>query len=286
MGSVAQPQIAPEQDAVVWSPALRLAFRFAFSYFILYAAPEGGRTSALYRVPGLSKVYTSYIHGWHVLLPWVAIHLFHLSGQATTYFPTGSGSTTLAYIQNLVFVVIAFAVALVWTVLDRKRKDYRTLHEWLRILLRYTLALTLFSYGFAKIFPLQFRPTGFRQLVEPYGEFSPMGVLWSFMGASIAYTIFGGFSEALGGALLLFRRTTTFGALWSAVVLANVVALNFCYDVPVKLYSTNLLIMALFLLVPDFGRLLNVLVLNRTAAASTAGGLRFQHPRLRQAARS
>ena len=36
----------------------------------------------------------------------------------------------------------------------------------------------------------------------------------------------------------------------AAAAMTNVVALNFCDDVPVKLYSTNILLMAVFLLVP------------------------------------
>ncbi len=41
--------------------------------------------------------------------------------------------------------------------------------------------------------------------------------------------------------------------------------LNFSYDVPVKLYSSHLLLMAFFLAAHDLRRLANVLVLNRTA---------------------
>jgi hypothetical protein len=48
-------------------------------------------------------------------------------------------------------------------------------------------------------------------------------------------------------------------------VLANIVALTFCYDVPVKLYSSHLLLMAVFLVAPDLRRLLN-LVWNRPTA--------------------
>jgi hypothetical protein len=34
-------------------------------------------------------------------------------------------------------------------------------------------------------------------------------------------------------------------------LVANIVALNFCYDVRVKLYWTNLFLMAIYLLLPD-----------------------------------
>ena len=68
-------------------------------------------------------------------------------------------------------------------------------------------------------------------LIEPYGQFSPMGVLWSFMGMSRAYTVFSGIVEITGCVLLVFRRTTMLGAMVSAVALLNVVVLNFSYDI-------------------------------------------------------
>jgi hypothetical protein len=48
----------------------------------------------------------------------------------------------------------------------------------------------------------------------------------------------------------------------------NVVMLNFCYDVPVKLYSLNLLSLALFLTLPEAQKLLQIFVLNRSTAPS------------------
>jgi hypothetical protein len=67
--------------------------------------------------------------------------------------------------------------------------------------------------------------------------------------------------------LLLFRQTTTLGALLGAATMTNVVALNFMYDVPVKLFSLHLLIALVIIAAADVPRLVNVLVLNRPAAA-------------------
>jgi hypothetical protein len=259
-----------------WSLGRRIVFRLVCCYFLLYMAPESGRFDLVSVFPGGEWLANVYGGLWHKLVPWVAIHVFHLSGKATTYFPTGSGDTTLDYIENLLYVVFAVAAAAIWSAADYRRKDYRRLDSWLRIAVRYTLAFTMFGYGFAKVFPLQFRAPGFQKLLEPYGDFSPMGVLWSFMGASLAYTIFAGLCEVTGGALLLFRRTATLGALVSFGVLLNIALLNFCYDVPVKLYSTNLVLMAVFLAAPDLRRLLNFLVLNRVADPADLSSPRFE----------
>lgn len=275
--TVAANALLPEQPShAAWPLPQRIIFRFLFCYFLLYSLPESGRVTFVSMIPGLGFLSHAYISAWHALVPWVAIHIFHLSGVRTTYFPTGSGDTTLAYVQNLCYLLFALLATIVWSLADYQRPDYRWLHSWLRVLVRYTLVFTLFSYGFAKVFPLQFGPPRFSQLIEPFGEFSPMGVLWSFMGASTVYIIFSGVAEVLGGLLLLFRRTSTLGALVSFAVLLNVMVLNFCYDVPVKLYSMNLVLMAVFLLANDWRRLLAVFVLNRPAAPADLSMPRFR----------
>jgi uncharacterized membrane protein YphA (DoxX/SURF4 family) len=252
----------------MWHPAKRALFRFAFCYFVLYSWPEGGRVDFLSILPGGEPVSNWLNKPLHAVVPWIATRIFHVTGEPATYFPTGSGDTTLQYITQLLYLVMALGAAALWSLLDRKRPNYIRLQFWFRILLRYLLAVTLFAYGFAKVFPLQFGPPGPAKLVEPYGEFSPMGVLWSFMGASVPYIIFSGACEVAGGLLVLFRRTTTLGALVSMTVMANVVALNFFYDVPVKLYSANILLMAVVLAAPDVARLFDFFVRNRPVAAA------------------
>ena len=134
------------------------------------------------------------------------------------------------------------------------------------------------------MFPVQFRQFGLQRLIEPYGEFSPMGSLWSFMAASTPYTIFAGTSEVLGGLLLLFRRTVTLGSLVAFGVLVNVVMMNFCYDVPVKLYSTNLLLMAGYLASRDLRRLFGFFIGNRATSPANLTYPRFRRRGLRLAA--
>lgn len=63
--------------------------------------------------------------------------------------------------------------------------------------------------------------------------------------------------------MLFFRRTTTLGALILVAVLSNVVAINYFYDVPVKLFSSMLLLMDFFLLAPDTRRLTDIFILNK-----------------------
>jgi hypothetical protein len=162
-------------------------------------------------------------------------------------------------------LLIALVITVIWTVLDRKRLGYPTLYRWLNLYVRFSLGTTMIGYGAFKVISSQFVAPSLERLMQSYGDSSPMGLLWTFMGASEPYTMFVGFAEMIAGILLFPRKTSTLGALMSVGVLSNVVALNFSYDVPVKLYSMHLLAMAIFLLLPDARRLANFFILNRPA---------------------
>jgi hypothetical protein len=253
-----------------WSLARRFAFRCACVYFLLYSFPQP--LQALFGasfLPGWATYPWEKLSGWYdsgsnAFYVWVGKHCF---GVQIEILPTGSGDTLLAYVQLPTMLALALVGALVWSWFARNVKEHARAYGWLRIYLRYVVAVTLLGYGLYKIFPLQFGTPRLDRLMEPYGESSPMGILWTFMAASVPYTFFGGLMEALGGVLLFWRRTTTLGALVAIAVMSNVVMLNFCYDVPVKLYSAHILLMAAFLVLPDARRLLDVLLLNRPTAA-------------------
>jgi uncharacterized membrane protein YphA (DoxX/SURF4 family) len=168
---------------------------------------------------------------------------------------TGSGDTMFAYLEVLLLALVAIAVAIGWTAVDRTSDDARVARA-LRIVLRWWLAMVLVSYGLAKVFEIQFREPPAWILDQRVGDKSPMGFLWTFMGHSRPYTIGAGLAECVGAWLLLWRRTATIGALVIAIVMTNVVAMNFCYDVPVKLYSLELLAAALAVAAPDLRRMM------------------------------
>lgn len=196
-------------------------------------------------------------------MTWVASRLFDIK---ITVYPLGSGDTTYNYIEIFCYAVTAAAGAAIWSIFDWNRRDYCKLHQWINVLLRYVLFVTMLSYGFSKVFRGQFSDPTTDQLMRTYGESSPMGLLWTFMAASAPYTIFSGVAEVVGGILLIPRRTATLGALVCAGVMLNVVLLNFCYDTPVKLYSSHLMFMAIFIALSEFRNLTNIFILGRPAA--------------------
>src|SRR5262249_24603807 len=97
------------------------------------------------------------------------------------------------------------------------------------------------------------------------------------------YTALTGAIELLGGVLLFSRRTTTLGALVCIGVMANIVALNFLYDIPVKLFSSHLLAVALVLVALDGRRLIAVFLRGEAVPARATEPILPERVRLRWA---
>lgn len=216
---------------------------------------------------------------WATLVPWYGEHVLGIE-QPLVNVPSGSGDTTFKWVRIAVFAALAVALAALST-LRLGAREPAPARLWIRILVRYYLAANMLNYGLAKVLVLQFQPPTLDRLAQRFGDASPMGLLWTFMGYSPAYTIFTGVLEILGGLLLLSRKTTLAGALLLVGVLANVVMLNLCYDVPVKQFSIHLLAMALLLLAPQRRRLWGLL--SGAATPATAPEEPFPSPRGRRA---
>lgn len=250
-----------------WSLATRMAFRLVFVYEILYNFPF-----PLSMVAAIRGVF-----GWYDALLarmtiWTGAHIVHLS-KPLVHSPLAGGDSLFGWVRNLTLILITVASAALWTILDRRRTHYRTLQEWLWLYVRVVLGSALIGYGALKVIKVQFPDMFLWRLLSPYSDSSPAGLLWSFMGYSRTYNMFSGLVEFIGGALLFVPRLATLGALVCVGAMANVFALNLGYDVSVKLYSLNLLLMGIYLLIPEGRRLLNVFVLNRPAEP-------VQHPPL------
>lgn len=213
-------------------------------------------------VEGTFQGVAGYEQGKRQVVTWFSKAVL---AKEISIFPGGSGDTTYNYVEVLVFVLAALAIGVVWTFATRGSPVSLRVCDFVNVLVRYNLAAVMLSYGWHKVWPIQMPAPGPDRLIGNIGDMSPMGILWTLMGTSAAYQIFGGLGEVAGGALLLFRRTALLGALVTAGVMANVVALNFCFDVPVKLFSSHLLLQAVFLIAPHAARLLALLLANLPA---------------------
>ncbi|WP_228538230.1 hypothetical protein [Nocardia sp. XZ_19_385] len=124
----------------------------------------------------------------------------------------------------------------------------------------------LLWYGIAKLVPNQMPYPPLTALLEPFGSLTRMEVLWNQVGISPVYQMALGAVEVLAAVLLLVSRTATLGGMLALICLAQVFLLNMTYDVPVKLFSFHLLLVALVVLAPQVRTLANILVLQRQSA--------------------
>lgn len=99
-----------------WSLPRRLGFRILFCYFGLFFFPPP--------LPGFDWLRGLWNRGCTRVTEWVAVYIVHL-GQALDTTDNGSADTTAAWIQLDWSLALAVAVAAVWTIAERRRRDDR-----------------------------------------------------------------------------------------------------------------------------------------------------------------
>lgn len=241
-----------------WSATRKFFTLLLIFYLLFYMFPF-----PFDQIPGLNILTVFYGRAIDFINLWVGKNMLQLENLQKIQ-STGSGDTTFDYVKLVTFLLLALLTSVIVFLATRKRINYDRLYYWTIVYARYYVGLYLIVYGLFKLVEGQFAFHDFGRLEENFGDASPMGLLWTFMGHSKIYGGFTGIMEAGAGFLLLFHNTKTLGALLSVAVMSNVVLMNFCFDVPVKLFSSHLLIISIIILIPNLKKLYNFFVLNKT----------------------
>lgn len=254
--AVVAPPVTSEKPVVpvaAWKPYERILFRIAFIFFIAIC------------IPNSREWYTIVFN-----IDWTNLHyrdLYDIArfGSGINLFGNSLfGSTLLGYANWIITAVIAIAGGLLWTLIMQRRKternEYRLLYYWLRVVVRYRAGIGIIGFGFTKLLPVQMPYPSLGLLNTNFGDFTAQKIYWLSIGIVPWYQIFAGVVEVLAGALLLFRRTTTVGAMLLFGALGDIVYVNFAYDGGVHVYSSYFVLLAAFLLVNDIPKLYNLLI--------------------------
>jgi hypothetical protein len=179
-------------------------------------------------------------------LYWLDRHFFHTGYNPKIHqsFPQDNHYGVIFYLSLLLFALLG---TLLWSVLDRNRPQYNRLLFWFRLFIRYTLAIVMFGYGIDKFIPVQMSYPKVDDLLTP---------------------LLTGAGEIIGSFLMLNRRSAVLGYLLQLVILINVVAFNIFYNVPVKMFSTQLLVYTVFLLNPFLLRLGQLFFMGKTISVT------------------
>jgi len=231
----------------VWTDREKLLFRFFFLFFILQAIP-------------LSVDFFKIVFGFN----WLHISygdIFNLTRLSAKFLP-GADS----FINWIIVAVIAVSGLVAWGKSKYKDIDYDKFYYWLRVVVRYRLAIGIIGYGFIKFFPLQAPFPSISNLNTSYGDFTDWKIFSMSLGIVPTYEAFLGAIEILAGLLLFFRKTATIGAAIILVFTGNVFISNLAYEGGEFVYASYLIIFALFVLWFDAQRIYSLISLERATA--------------------
>ena len=135
-----------------------------------------------------------------------------------------TGTVGIALLGSVAYVVV-------WHRREQAgRVDSGLRHAWLQGIIRYWLALSISTYGFAKILKTQFETPDYR-LDMPIGEVSGFGLTWYYFGHIYALGVIIALFQLGGSILLLYRRTTLLGAMILLPVMVNIVLINYFFHI-------------------------------------------------------
>ena len=129
-------QVKPVVLMPGWHLGPRIAFRFCFVYLGLFCLSTQ-IFGSLFPIPKLEIPDLSLL--LRPLLFWTADRVFGAK-LPLVYAGSGSGDKTFDWVLVFCLLAVAALATLVWSLLDRKRTNYATLHKWFRIFIRFSLA--------------------------------------------------------------------------------------------------------------------------------------------------
>ncbi|MFH5210054.1 DoxX family protein [Antrihabitans sp. NCIMB 15449] len=262
-----------------WNPLSRIVFRFVVAYFGLFCLLFAQITFVFTGLAGKWLPDGAIMWQMRTVTPltdWLGGKVFGV--DAVLHEDSGSGDQASIWLLIFGLLLAAAVITIVWSVLDRRRRQYVTFGSWFLAAMRLCLGGQMLWYGIFKLIPTQMPSPALTTLLTDYGDFTPMMVLWNQVGSSHHYEMALGAAEVVGGLLLFLPRTATGGALLSMICMAQVFLLNMTFDVPVKILSLHLLLLSLVVLAPQARRLANVLVLEKDSEPATQPAL-FATPR-------
>ncbi|QIX62326.1 hypothetical protein HER32_14520 [Hymenobacter sp. BT18] len=118
---------------------------------------------------------------------------------------------------------------MVWQGLERRQRiNSERVYGWLFGIIRYCLAFNIASFGWKKLFGLQFVvPT--EVAAQPMNQQSGEWLTWYYFGYSAAFGLIIAGLQIVGAGLLLFRRTLLLGVFVLLAVMGNLVLINVFY---------------------------------------------------------
>jgi hypothetical protein len=231
-----------------WKGWEKNLFRFFFIFLILLCIPLDWKFYA-----DLFSINWAHLH-FHDLFRLTKYQIQFIAQDKLPLYGIGS------FANWGIAIVISVIGTASWASLDANRKEYNVLYYWLRVIVRYRLAVVLITYGFIKFFPLQMPYPSLSNLLTNYGDYFSWKIYFQTVGIAPKYETFLGGVEILAAFLLFNRRTVTIGVGLIFGFIGNVAVVNGLYDIGELVNSTFIVLLASFLFAYDIPRLFNLLI--------------------------
>ncbi|HEY0273017.1 MAG TPA: hypothetical protein VGC22_07510, partial [Chitinophaga sp.] len=233
----------------VWSQTRKVLFRIAFVFFIIMCLPAPGGW------------YNTVLH-----INWAHLHYRDLYDVAR-FSPIKVWSVAgdsgrwgfWSWANWWGILGVSIPIALVWGLIDRKRREYNLAYYWLLAIVRYRAAIGIIGFGFTKLLPVQMPYPSVSLLNNNFGDITGHKVFWLSIGIVPWYQVFTGIVEVTAGTLLFFRKTAALGASLLIGALLSITVVNLGYDGGVHVYASYFVLLGAFVLsyyIPRFYKLL------------------------------
>jgi len=117
LAQIGQTNVQAIEPAPHWRLGTRIAFRFAFTYLVLYIFPF-----PLGTLPYTDYPAEKYQALWDKIVPWVRKHVLLLSYASSLPSPA-AGTGRMITFRCCVSFVPAVLATVVWSLVDRKRTN-------------------------------------------------------------------------------------------------------------------------------------------------------------------
>jgi hypothetical protein len=193
-------------------------------------------------------------------------------------------------LQSQVFfrITVALLGAFLWRAVDRKRDEESMQFELLLVELRFVLAASMIGLGFTEVLHLQMPWPSQADWIRPIREMPSLYFVPVWMGSAWLHETVLGLIDLSAGSMLLFRRTTTLGAMLAMGNLANATAILLAFDdIRTGSYwpTVNFLLFAVFLVLADGQRILDFFFFDQRATEPAPPPLPWAAPWMKWAER-
>lgn len=262
----------PTEENRDWTSIEKIAFRIAFIFFFLLVVPLD--------IDFYAKWFTT---------DWSHLHIRDIGKLSGSSFDPikivennkGAGDLGSIAQSNVSFLAInaesgtfgiasyinwgfAFLIALaggvIWSLFDKKSKNYRVLYYFITVAVSYSMLIKLNGLTFSKVFPTQMPDLALTQLNTNFGDFTAQKLYWIQMSFVHNYEIFAGLAELLIMTLLFFRKTRFWGVALAVAMIGNIAFVNHAYDGGIHLAASFYIITGLFVMWPYLPQLWNLIV--------------------------